>query len=531
MLNVWNPIQFIQLSVILFVCGLQTIEVSAKEASPPNILFVIADDWGAHASAYGTPWVKTPNFDRVAKEGILFTRAFTPNAKCAPSRACIITGRNSWQLKEAANHICYFPTEFKSWPEALTEHGWKVGHTNKGWGPGIAQDEHGKPRNLTGKSYNKMKLDPPTDEITNNDYAGNFADFLSQTPAGKPWAFWVGYVEPHRGYEYGSGVSKGGKKLSDVDRVPGYWPDTEIVRNDILDYAFEIEYIDSHLGRILKSLEDSKQIDNTLIVLTSDHGMPFPRGKGAAYEASNHVPLAMMWKQGITAPGRVVDDYISFVDLAPTIIEVAGLTWEQSGMATSPGKSLTDIFHSEKSGRVNPARDHVLVGMERHDVGRPHDWGYPIRGMIKDDVLLLQNFEPTRWPACNPETGYMNIDAGATKTLILEMRRSNGADKNWDYCFGKRPEFELYLLKLDPDCLNNLAQDPAQQKLLQEYKAIMYAQLKAEGDPRMEGKGEIFDNYPHASKAMKDYYDQYLKGKAPKAGWINQTDIEPQPLD
>src|SRR5580765_1489458 len=86
-------------------------------ADAPNILFAIADDWSAHAGAYGTPWVKTPAFDRVAKEGLLFTRAYTPNAKCAPSRACILTGRNSWQLKEAANHICYFPAEFKGWAE------------------------------------------------------------------------------------------------------------------------------------------------------------------------------------------------------------------------------------------------------------------------------------------------------------------------------------------------------------------------------------------------------------------------------
>ena len=119
-------------------------------ADRPNILFAIADDWGKDASAYGTPWVKTPAFDRVAKDGLLFHRAYTPNAKCAPSRACLLTGRNSWQLKEAANHICYFPAEFKGWAEALAEHGWFVGHTQKGWGPGMANDADGRPRLMTG---------------------------------------------------------------------------------------------------------------------------------------------------------------------------------------------------------------------------------------------------------------------------------------------------------------------------------------------------------------------------------------------
>ncbi len=116
---------------------------AAYAAERPNILFAIADDWGKHASAYGTRWVKTPAFDRVAREGILFNNAYTPNAKCAPSRACILTGRNSWQLKEAANHICYFPPEFKGWGEALAEHSWFVGHTMKGWGPGVQRAQGG----------------------------------------------------------------------------------------------------------------------------------------------------------------------------------------------------------------------------------------------------------------------------------------------------------------------------------------------------------------------------------------------------
>ena len=97
----------------------------SQAAERPNILFCIADDASyPHMGAYGCDWVKTPAFDRVARQGLLFTRAYTPNAKCAPSRACILTGRNSWQLKEACNHIPFFPAEFKSYVEALAEHGY-----------------------------------------------------------------------------------------------------------------------------------------------------------------------------------------------------------------------------------------------------------------------------------------------------------------------------------------------------------------------------------------------------------------------
>lgn len=498
---------------------------------PPNILFAIADDWGAHAGAYGTRWVKTPHFDRVAKEGVLFTRAFTPNAKCAPSRACILTGRNSWQLEAAANHICYFPPKFKGWGEALAENGWTVGHTTKGWGPGVATNALGQPRQMTGKAFNARKAAPPASGIGNSDYAANFNDFLDTTTKDKPWCFWYGAIEPHRGYEFGSGVAKGGKKLTDIDRVPAYWPDNETVRNDMLDYAFEVEHFDRHLGRMLIELAKRGLLENTLVIVTADHGMPFPRGKGSAYEASNHVPLAARWPRGIAKPGRVVADYVSFIDLAPTFVELAGLPWAKTGMAASPGRSLTDIFRSEKSGRVNPARDHVLVGMERHDIGRPGDVGYPIRGIVKNDVLFLQNFEPSRWPACNPETGYLNVDASPTKSFILDAHRLSAGDIPWALCFGKRPAEELFDLRKDPDCMTNLALGEAAKARLAALKAQLHAELKAQGDPRTEGKGDVFDKYPHANKGHQNFYERYMKGEPLKAPWVKETDFEKKPVD
>ncbi|MEY2880043.1 MAG: hypothetical protein RLZZ15_2423 [Verrucomicrobiota bacterium] len=507
----------------------------ASAAPPPNILFAIADDWGAHAGAYGTKWVQTPHFDRVARDGLLFKHAYTPNAKCAPSRACILTGRNSWQLEEAANHICYFPAKFKGWGEALAEQGWFVGHTMKGWGPGVAKNAAGQPRLMTGLAFNEHKAKPPTPEISNNDYAANFDAFLDAAKPGQPWAFWYGAIEPHRGYEFGSGVAKGGKKLSDVDRVPGYWPDNDTVRHDLLDYAFEVEHFDRHLGRMLAALERRGLLANTLVVVTSDHGMPFPRGKGSAYEASNHVPFAAMWPAGIAAPGRTIEDMISFIDLAPTFVEVAQLTWAQTGMAPSPGRSLTEIFRAPRGGQVNPARDHVLIGMERHDIGRPGDVGYPIRGIVKNDALYLENFEPSRWPACNPETGYLNVDAGATKTFILAEHRKNPADLPWALCFGKRPAAELYDLRADPDCMRNLALAPASPTAAAQRAALrtqLHAELTAQEDPRMFGRGAVFDNYLHAQPGNVGFYERFMRGEIKqKPNWLSASDFEPKPLD
>lgn len=495
--------------------------VSAAER--PHILLAIADDWSyGHAGAYGCPFTKTPAFDRVAKQGLLFTRAYTPNAKCAPSRACLLTGRNSWQLKDAANHVCYFPPEFKSYPEALAEAGYFVGYTTKGWGPGIAKDVDGTPRQIAGQAFNSVKAQPPASGISGNDYAGNFAAFLEAAPADQPWCFWYGAIEPHRGYQWRVGIEQAGKRLADVDRVPAYWPDNETTRTDLLDYAFEVEHFDRHLGRMLKLLEERGALDDTLVIVTSDHGMPFPRCKGQAYHDSNHVPLAIRWPRGIERPGRTVDALVSFIDFAPTLIEAAGLEWEETGLSPTPGRSLRRLF----SGESSEHREFVLIGKERHDIGRPHDWGYPIRGVVTRDWLYLHNYETDRWPAGNPETGYLNCDGSPTKSLILERRGEESEGRFWELCFGKRPAEELFRLATDPDCVENLADSAAWAERKKQLATVMERELKAEGDPRMFGRGEFFDRIPYANKGHRDFHRRYLAGEKLRAGWVRPSDFQ-----
>jgi len=501
-------------------------------AARPNILFAIADDWSyGHAGAYGCQWVETPAFDRIAKEGLLFENAFTPNAKCAPSRAIILTGRNSWELEQAANHICFFPPKFVSFMEALGNHGYRVGYTGKGWGPGVANDVDGKRRDITGKNYSQKKAKPPAEGISANDYAENFSEFLHDNNENEPWCFWFGTTEPHRGYEYGVGVKKGGKTLEMIDRVPSYWPDNETIRNDMLDYGYEVEHYDRHLGRILDHLEKAGQLENTLIVATSDHGMPFPRVKGQAYYDSNHIPLAIRWPEGIKTPGRHVSDYVAFNDLAPTFLDIAGLNTESAGMQPSSGRSLRSIFESGIAGRTNPDWNHVLIGKERHDIGRPNDWGYPIRGIIHEQLLYLQNYESDRWPAGNPETGYLNCDASPTKTDILNLRRSGDDEKLWGLCFGKRASVEFFDLSRDPDCVHNLAESSDYREEREILSRQMVKELKGQGDPRMFGKGEVFDNYIYTNDGTRDFYERYMNGEKVKAGWVSPSDFETAPLD
>lgn len=503
-------------------------EVSNSQDKRPNILYLVADDAGRDMSAYGVKWVNTPAFDRVAREGILFNNAYTPNAKCAPSRACMLTGRNPWQLEAGMNHVIYFPNAFKTYPEALADHGYFVGYTGKGYAPGVALHEDGTKRELLIKNFSRLKTTPPARYISDNDYAANFADFVKQAD-GKPWCFWLGFTEPHRAYEYGAGIKKGGKRPDMIDRIPAYFPDSLTIRTDLLDYGYEIEYMDSHVARVLKTLEENGQLSNTLIVYTSDHGMPFPRVKGNAYENANHVPFATMWKNGIKNPGRKVDDYVNMTDLAPTFLDVAGLQATKSGMHPMIGKSLMGIFKSTKNGHVEPERNFQLVGQERHDYGRPHDVGYPIRGLHKNGMLYLKNYENDRWPASNPETGYLNSDGGPTKTLILNNRR-NGVDKTyWQMAFGKRPTEELFDLKKDPDCVKNLATLPKYQAIKKAMEKDMEAKLLAQGDLRMLGYGYLYEQHPF-SQDVNGFYERYMKGDKIPTPWVNDSDYEKGPI-
>lgn len=485
----------------LFGTALSTLTArAAQNATRPNILFVIADDWGfGHAGAYGCNWVKTPNFDRVAREGVLFNHCFTSNPKCSPCRASILTGRNSWQIKEAVNHMSIFPSDFPVWPDLLEAAGYSIGLTGKGWGPGDFRSTGWK-RNPAGPEFQSKRLKAPYKGIAPNDYAANFADFLAQRPKNKPFSFWLGGQEPHRFYEQGSG-ERAGKNPADVT-LPKYYPDAPLIKSDFLDYALEVEWFDTHLGRALKLLEDSGELDNTIVVVTSDHGQPFPRVKGQIYEHGYHIPLAIRWPKQVPG-GRTVDDFINVRDFAPTFLEAAGVP----AAGTITGRSFLSVLKSSQGGTIDATRNVMLIGKERHDLGRPNDAGYPARAIRTPDFLYVHNYHPDRWPAGNPETGYRNVDDSPTKTFLI-----SGFDEHYRLSFGKRPMEELYQVKTDPDCVKNLARDPKFAEAKRKLRERMEEMLRQEGDPRMLGQEAFFDTIEYLG-ARKHSWENWLKNQ------------------
>ncbi|MFC2080004.1 sulfatase [Bacteroidota bacterium] len=472
-----------------------------KPNDPPNILFIIADDISRTSmGAYGCEFLETPNFDRIAEEGVLFTNAYVCNPKCAPARATLLTGRYSWQLEEACNHWPAMPEKWVFYPDLLEAAGYDMGFTGKGWGPGTFPGEH----NPAGWEYNDLKNKKPYKFMNAKDYIGNFKVFLDGKDEEKPFCFWFGTHEAHRAFQRDVHLLEG-IDPNKID-VQGFFPDNDLVRRDIADYGMEVEYHDQMIGECLEILEKRGMLDNTLIVVTSDHGMAFPRIKGQIYDEGFHVAFAARWS-GKIKPGRVVDDFINFPDVAPTFMEVAGLEAHEQ----MTGKSFLNLLLSEKSGQLTKDRDHSLLGKERHDIGRTDGdqltVGYPVRAIRTAQYLYARNYKTNRWPAGDPEYGYPNCDASPTMSYLLQQTPDSADYEYYEMAFGKRVEEELFDIILDPDCLNNLAEDPEYAGIKEELRSKMEEELTNQGDPRVLGNGDIFDYYPHGNlKKLESFY-------------------------
>lgn len=460
---------------------------SAAEPTRPNILFAIADDWGRHAGAYGTPQARTPTFDRMAREGLLFERAYCTSPSCTPSRGSVLTGQWHWRLEAGANLHCVFPDKFRSYPEILAADGYLCGVTSKGWGPG--------------------RTETPTRDIAGQRFP-DFEAFLKQRPTGKPFCFWLGSIDPHRPFVEGTG-KEAGYDLAQIE-VPAAFPDVPLVRSDIADYLFEVERFDTLVGRAVAALESAGELDNTIVIVTSDHGMAFPRGKSNLYDLGTSVSFAVRWP-GVVQAGRTTTDFISLQDVAPTLLEAAGLAIPED----MTGRSLMPLLKSTQSGRIDPLRDHVLTGKERHVPSQlaPDMGGYPSRAIRTDKYLYIRNLRPDRWPngsgdyqhSAIPGVWYGDTDNGATKSYLIDNQtRDPQHQRAYDLAFAKRPAEELYDLELDPDQLSNIADDPRHADAKRALSEQLARELQSTGDPRSHGQGdEFFEQHPYLGEGPK----------------------------
>ena len=520
----------------LFLIALVTACVASTavaEKSGPNILFAFADDWGQYASAYGklspggvNDIVSTPNFDRVASEGVLFTRAFVNAPSCTPCRSSLLSGQDFWRTgRGAILQGAIWDSEIPTYPLLLQKNGYHIGHTYKVWSPGSpANAPYGAQAtayNKRGNKFNRFsQYVSGADDIAKakadlySEVRGNFQDFLAKRPDDAPFCYWFGPTNCHRKWTAGSGKELWGLDPDNLKgKVPPFLPDVSIVREDIADYLGEVQAFDAGLGVLLKELERIGELEDTLIVVSGDHGIPgFPRGKCNLYDYGVSVPLAVRWGNQFPAK-RVVDDFVGLPDLAPTFLDAAGVAVPK----TMNARSLLKVLMSDASGQVDPARDAVIVGRERHvTLARTGNLPYPQRAIRTGDYLYIRNYKPERWPMGtaagfgspdgplppyeqlddNTFGAFGDLDASPTKAWILSHRDEPNMDRFFDFAFGRRPAEELYDLKNDPHQMHNVAADADYKSVKSGLDSRLTAYLKKSGDPRVIGDGTTFEKPP-----------------------------------
>jgi N-sulfoglucosamine sulfohydrolase len=506
----------------------------------PNILFAFADDWGRYASAYrategaGTPndLVETPNFDRVAAEGVLFTNAHVTSPSCTPCRSSLLSGQYFFRTGLGAIlQGAEWDGAIPSYPLILRdEGGYHIGQTYKVWSPGTPVDA---PYGGTDHAYESAgsrfngfsqyvssaveggKAAEDAKQELYDEVLANFESFLADGEEGQPWCYWFGPTNVHRKWTRGSGKALWGLDPEDLKgKLPSFMPDVPVVREDFADYLGEAMAFDTALGLLLAKLEERGELENTIVVVSGDHGPPgFPRGKTNLYDFGTRVPLAAMWGDKIMG-GRVVEDFVNMMDMAPTFVEAGGV--EVPELMT--GRSLLGILKSDEEGWVDSERDFVVTGRERHvGMAREGNLPYPQRAIRTEDYLYIRNFKPDRWPAGNPynisETETPSEDALTNDTFVtygdfdaspskawLVMQRDNAEARGryyYDLAFAKRPEEELYVIGDDPDTAINVAEDAAYAEIKEELSKRLMAELEAAEDPRVLGDGSTFDKPPY----------------------------------
>ena len=446
----------------------------------PNILFLLADDFSyPFSSAYGDKIVRTPNLEKLAKNGTKFTNAYASSPSCTPSRAAMLTGKYPHKLGEGVNLTGKLDVQVPTFVQILREQGYFVGFERKGWAPG---------------DYTKMGYteNPAGKEI-------EFKKLLDTIQQDQPFFFWFGTNDPHRFFPFGAGRRHGIQP--DKIKVPGFLPNTSEVRNDLADYFHLIENFDREIGELLTLLSESGRLENTIIVVTSDNGMPFPRAKANLYDHGSRVPLMVSHFGNKYAKNATHSSFVNLIDLMPSFLEMAGVgNWPDVD-----GKSLVPVL----TGKASLHREEVYLERERHCLCRLDDGmlaGYPMRAVRDEKFLYIKNFRPHRSPAGDesiPGTPsiFGDIDGGPSKALLLDNRDDPSIQYYFQLATDKRPAEELYDVQNDPFQLRNLAGDSRYAEALKRMSAKLSAWMEKEEDPRRNGQGDEIDRYIGTTKA------------------------------
>lgn len=530
--------------------------MSENEVRKPNIVFLFGDDWGKYASAYGkldstdliNKLIETPNFDRVAREGALLTNAYVTAPACTPCRSSILSGTYFWEtglgaILEGAE----WDESIPSYPLMLEEKGYHIGYSYKVWSPGRSENApYGGLRTRYEPAGNKWrefsqevaKRVPElgiqgAKNVLFDEVRSNFLAFLDDVGHNQPFCYWWGPVNTHRAWKRGSGKDLWGL---DPDKLKGsmppFLPDVDAIREDFNDYLGEVQALDAGIGVIIDELEKIGQLDNTLLVVSGDHGVPgFPRAKCNLYDIGSQVAFAARWP-GHIEEGQILNEFVNLMSLAPTFLEAGGVE-PNKNMA----ESILPLLVGDTGVNSEGQYDFVVTGRERQ-IANSINGGlpYPSRAIRTKDFLYIRNFAPERWPMGDPnfledpklvdpdrireltmfraflpppheKLVYGDLDPGPTKTWMLVHRNEESVKPNFDLCFGKRPAEELYDLNIDPWCMENVAGEDKYSEMLRNLSDKLVGVMRDHNDPRMVDDECRYESYPYAGPVDDDWYD------------------------
>lgn len=435
----------------------------------PNVVFILADDmsrdtWGA----YGGKECKTPNIDRLAKDGTRLDRAYCSVAMCAPFRQELYSGRSPWRTGTLPNHSKSVAGT-KSVVHYLKPLGYRVALLGKSHvGPNECY-----PFERLGDVSKKVDANPET-----LAKAQAFLDDCKKSD--NPFCLFIGSHDSHAPFTTGDTSAYDPKKLT----VPPYWVDTPQLREEMVKYYAEITNFDNLVGMMRKELEKRKLWDNTIFMVCSEQGTQFPFAKWTCYDNGLRTGFVMRWA-GVTRPGSVVSDLISTADITPTLVEAAGGTLKPGAC---DGMSFLPLL---KGNKLEQPRNYVFGAFTNCRIIDNRERVYPIRsvrdrqfsliynpnhGSITSNVSLSQALKMIQ----GENAGSKSLNLAAS--WVPRAKKDNRA-KTLVHKLHHRPEYELYDLSKDPYELENKADDPSHKKTLARLKKALHAKLAKLGDP------------------------------------------------
>lgn len=432
------------------------LSAQSKKGQPTNIIFILSDDHSApFLSSYGYPSIKTPNIDRLAQEGIRYTRAYTTAPQCVLSRAALMAGRSTLDI-QMTRFSAPLPADVVTYPELLRKAGYYTGICGRNFhlNGNRTIKESAEVYDKYGLETFKNRVDYLKTSANSDTIFQQYSEFLDKTK-GKPFFLQVGYSDPHRVF-----TAKNVEPDPATLKLPEGWPDTKLVREDFAAYLGEIQRLDGDVGRLLDEIKKRGLEQNTLVVFMGDNGGALLRGKGTLYTLGINVPLIAR-HPGLIKGGQVGSAIISGEDIAPTFLQVAGVPIPKN----MTGKSLVPSF---QQASYEP-HDYVFSVRGAHGHGLPtstvhFDLG---RTVITSKYKLIYN---ALW-----QLPYTPVDFAAQPFwLDLTQRHAEGKlDQKIDQrLFAARREmFELFDLEKDPNEFNNLIGD-------EQYKEVEH-QLKS----------------------------------------------------